>query len=735
MLKKDTPADQYAAADAFRKKSLAQLRKMVKSIKTDSPENITTFKRAFILYIQKALLCPNNSGPLDPKTLITVLDVSNPREMNWARHVLGYLVQSIKDSIAKNQKSVDGCVFALLIIYLQETHFDEGCQDEEAQPPWIDYWKGETLQEKIKVEFEDPIGLVAQARERMPRKTQKKTTTKGMQPKKAEALGRILPSSLEAKGQILWKRKHVEESDYESELEYESESEDGSNAEDDAEDGSHAEYGSDSEATVYEDPAVGRIERRTKMRHEGNAANAEPIPPPPHHVEGEHNVADARVGNAADSSSQHTVNLSSDENLTPNVEYVTRLGDSQSQGNEKATHKDDSTDAAASMEIDDTNIVEEERTMSPAKDIEPVVVLALEKLAKGPVILPGLTLKDMSVQKSSIIGDATSAKDIEQTLKGPDLNSTSAPKVDYIPTDQEIEADIEKVVGLAAGMGEDDYDNMGFTPPSFDLGCFSQPLVVTASQGQPQMAEIHGKQPKMTVGATVSQGQSQIAEIHGISDKTPIMKMEPKMSQDKDATPTPSQEDLLTPATLEALEKLHEETAKKLLSKQAETEKKQLYTQAEAKMSDILRMRAAIQAFDNIDKLDTTAEDAEDEEEPKTPRKRLYKWATEGEENIMYKFLFRYDCGVHVLKYLEVVNPLELNKKSYKVPAFSQEQLNEYREEIVERILLNNDNFYKVEPVQATVPRQRQSRPSRHIQSPFVQLNSSDIESGKSKDK
>ncbi|MED6179606.1 hypothetical protein PIB30_002430 [Stylosanthes scabra] len=91
--------------------------------------------------------------------------------------------------------------------------------------------------------------------------------------------------------------------------------------------------------------------------------------------------------------------------------------------------------------------------------------------------------------------------------------------------------------------------------------------------------------------------------------------------------------------------------------------------------------------------------------------------------------------GVHVLKYLEVVNPLELHKKSYKVPAFSQEQFDEYRQEIVERILLDNDNFYKVEAVQATVPRQRQSRPSRHIQSPYVQLNSSDIESGKSKNK
>ncbi|MED6175401.1 hypothetical protein PIB30_077997 [Stylosanthes scabra] len=95
----------------------------------------------------------------------------------------------------------------------------------------------------------------------------------------------------------------------------------------------------------------------------------------------------------------------------------------------------------------------------------------------------------------------------------------------------------------------------------------------------------------MTVEANISQGQPQIAEIHGISDKKPIMKMEPKMSQDKDVTPTPSQEDLLTPVTLETLEKLHEETAKKLLSKQAETEKKQLYMQAEARISNILRMQ------------------------------------------------------------------------------------------------------------------------------------------------
>ncbi|MED6147079.1 hypothetical protein PIB30_040622 [Stylosanthes scabra] len=133
----------------------------------------------------------------------------------------------------------------------------------------------------------------------------------------------------------------------------------------------------------------------------------------------------------------------------------------------------------------------------------------------------------------------------------------------------------------------------------------------------------------MRTEPTVSQGQPQMTKIHGIRDKEPIINMEPKISQDKDATPTPSQEgSLLTPATLEALEKLHEET-----------EKKMLVRQTEAKMEDILRMQAAIRAFDN---LETSVQEIE---EPKTPRKMLYKWATEGEGDMMYEFLFKFING------------------------------------------------------------------------------------------
>ncbi|MED6199031.1 hypothetical protein PIB30_072170 [Stylosanthes scabra] len=80
----------------------------------DTEENITKFKRAFILYVQKAMLCPNNSKPLSPKTLPTILDVTNPRAMNWGRHVYSFLLNGITEMKKKNLKSVDDCVFVLL---------------------------------------------------------------------------------------------------------------------------------------------------------------------------------------------------------------------------------------------------------------------------------------------------------------------------------------------------------------------------------------------------------------------------------------------------------------------------------------------------------------------------------------------------------------------------------------------------------------------------------------------
>ncbi|MED6194671.1 hypothetical protein PIB30_030624 [Stylosanthes scabra] len=89
--------------------------------------------------------------------LNTEKDITNfKRAMNWGRHVYSFLLNGITEMKKKNLKSVDGCVFALLIIYFQETYFGVDSEEADAKPPWLEYWKDNTLKRRIKYDFEDP---------------------------------------------------------------------------------------------------------------------------------------------------------------------------------------------------------------------------------------------------------------------------------------------------------------------------------------------------------------------------------------------------------------------------------------------------------------------------------------------------------------------------------------------------------------------------------------------------
>ncbi|MED6184686.1 hypothetical protein PIB30_049883 [Stylosanthes scabra] len=121
--------------------------------------------------------------------------------MNWGRHVYSFLLNGITEMKNKNLKSADGCVFALLIIYFQETHFGVDSEEADAQPPWLVYWKDSTLKRRIKYEFEDPAGLAHQARSRTPTRAQKKIKTKiKIPPTKNEIMNSTLAKSLLIEG-------------------------------------------------------------------------------------------------------------------------------------------------------------------------------------------------------------------------------------------------------------------------------------------------------------------------------------------------------------------------------------------------------------------------------------------------------------------------------------------------------------------------------------------------------
>ncbi|MED6214924.1 hypothetical protein PIB30_108215, partial [Stylosanthes scabra] len=156
---------------------------------------------------------------------------------------------------------------------------------------------------------------------------------------------------------------------------------------------------------------------------------------------------------------------------------------------------------------------------------------------------------------------------------------------------------------------------------------------LAVSQGQPQMAEIHGtyvEEPKINIEATVSQGQPQVTEIQGLRVQEQNINVQPAVSHDIQAAAiekSDSQEEpILTQRTMDAIDEIYE--------------KKLQIQQAEARLQQMLE---DLRAMEPIDNLETPVK--EETEEPKTPRKMLYKWATEGEDDIMYEFLFKFMTG------------------------------------------------------------------------------------------
>ncbi|MED6200088.1 hypothetical protein PIB30_081913 [Stylosanthes scabra] len=90
-----------------------------------------------------------------------------------------------------------------------------------------------------------------------------------------------------------------------------------------------------------------------------------------------------------------------------------------------------------------------------------------------------------------------------------------------------------------------------------------------------------------------------------------------------------------------------------------------------------------------------------------------------------------FDCDVYVLKYMDIVNPSLLGKKNFNIPVWTEAELQRFREEFVERILYDGDNYYRHQAIKASNPVTRQPRPSTTLQSPYTQLKSADLESGK----
>ncbi|XP_072066645.1 uncharacterized protein [Arachis hypogaea] len=179
----------------FQGKTLKSLTDEMMEIGVGSEEERLMFKRIFILYIQMAFLLPTTINKISPVHLAPIFKMDGISERNWGAHVLTFLIKGITDYQDKKKKAIDGCLFALMIIYFHLSENKGKKRAERPPKPWIANWTKEKLVERMTAEKEEILCLLLTYRseesspaEKEKEKKKTKTTPKKTQPKKKKVL-------------------------------------------------------------------------------------------------------------------------------------------------------------------------------------------------------------------------------------------------------------------------------------------------------------------------------------------------------------------------------------------------------------------------------------------------------------------------------------------------------------------------------------------------------------------
>ncbi|RYR56939.1 hypothetical protein Ahy_A05g022675 [Arachis hypogaea] len=88
-----------------------------------------------------------------------------------------------------------------------------------------------------------------------------------------------------------------------------------------------------------------------------------------------------------------------------------------------------------------------------------------------------------------------------------------------------------------------------------------------------------------------------------------------------------------------------------------------------------------------------------------------------------------YDCAIYFMKWLELIEPENIKKGKYEWDNWPQEEVDHYRVEYASRILFSEMNKQRDRTIRESSAI-RLSKPSSVLLSPFCQINSADIETG-----
>ncbi|XP_025687085.1 uncharacterized protein [Arachis hypogaea] len=137
-------ADHVSTRRRFHRLNTIQLRQFVNQCTLDTEDDRIEFRRHFILLVLKMFLCPTVQHVISPWHIDTILDVSDPGRFRWPLHIFKSLEQAIRKYQCKKNKSCEGCMFALLVLYFHKLkHGDlNNCQEPQS---WLSGWTAKEL--------------------------------------------------------------------------------------------------------------------------------------------------------------------------------------------------------------------------------------------------------------------------------------------------------------------------------------------------------------------------------------------------------------------------------------------------------------------------------------------------------------------------------------------------------------------------------------------------------------
>ncbi|RYR29872.1 hypothetical protein Ahy_B01g054464 [Arachis hypogaea] len=152
---KDLSEDDKQIFRRFQGKTLKNLTDEMMTIGVGNEQDRLMFKRIFILYIQMAFLLPTTINKISHVHLAPIFKMDTITEQNWGAHVLNFIIKGITNYNLKKKKAIDGCLFALMIVYFHQSKNKDKKRAERPPEPWIANWTREQLVERMRAEMEE----------------------------------------------------------------------------------------------------------------------------------------------------------------------------------------------------------------------------------------------------------------------------------------------------------------------------------------------------------------------------------------------------------------------------------------------------------------------------------------------------------------------------------------------------------------------------------------------------